>query len=197
MAAVARSRLLRPVPAVAHRRSAATGRQTPRAHARPTDAADVVPEFLDRTAVCTLGFKRQDADRIFRALPVVSLPGARKCYVRRSDLDDLLAAHTLRRRPGPPHAVACRRCRPAGFAVALAGPASPSPSGSGSAAASRLSGTRERSRRRATRSCVAATSMESWPSGRVPDPRPRVQSRGDADDRASRRGLASEPDRRR
>lgn len=54
------------------------------------------PEYLDRLAVRAMGFKRQDADRIFRALPVVSLPGARKCYVRRADLEALLSDHTYR-----------------------------------------------------------------------------------------------------
>lgn len=54
-----------------------------------------MPALLDRGAVARLyGLTRTDLDRVFRLLPVVSLPESRKVYVRRADLDELLAAHT-------------------------------------------------------------------------------------------------------
>jgi hypothetical protein len=40
------------------------------------------------------GLSRVDVDRAFRALPVVGLPGSRKVYMRRSDLDALLESST-------------------------------------------------------------------------------------------------------
>lgn len=56
---------------------------------------DQLPALLDRGAVGRLyGLTRTDLDRVFRMLPVVALPDSRKVYVRRADLDELLAAHT-------------------------------------------------------------------------------------------------------
>lgn len=47
--------------------------------------------LLDRKAVADeYGLRRVDVDRVFRALPTVALPGSRKCYVRRAQLDELL-----------------------------------------------------------------------------------------------------------
>lgn len=56
-----------------------------------------IPATLDRAQVRRFyGLTRVDVDRVFRNLPVVSLPGSRKVYVRRNDLDALLAEHTYR-----------------------------------------------------------------------------------------------------
>lgn len=56
---------------------------------------DPPPALLDRAGVRRhLGLTRVDVERVFRELPVVSLPGSRKVYVRRADLDALVSAHT-------------------------------------------------------------------------------------------------------
>gem|GEM_PF-1923667 len=53
------------------------------------------PALLDRAAVRRhLGLTRVDVERVFRELPVVSLPGSRKVYVRRDDVEAYLVAHT-------------------------------------------------------------------------------------------------------
>jgi hypothetical protein len=53
------------------------------------------PALLDRAAVRRhLGLTRVDVERLFRELPVVSLPGSRKVYVRRDDLEAYLRTHT-------------------------------------------------------------------------------------------------------
>ncbi len=56
-----------------------------------TDAESSTPRLLDRGAVVgEYGFGRSDVDRIFRHLNVVQLPGARKSYVRRDELEAYL-----------------------------------------------------------------------------------------------------------
>lgn len=51
--------------------------------------------LLDRKAIASdYGLRRVDVDRVFRTLPVVALPGSRKVYVRRADLEQLLAECT-------------------------------------------------------------------------------------------------------
>jgi hypothetical protein len=53
------------------------------------------PALLDRAGVRRhLGLTRVDVERLFRELPVVSLPGSRKVYVRRDDVEAYLGAHT-------------------------------------------------------------------------------------------------------
>lgn len=58
-------------------------------------ASDALPELLDRKRLAAeLGVGRSTVDCIFRALPVVVLPGHRKPFVRRADVERLLAEHT-------------------------------------------------------------------------------------------------------
>lgn len=71
------------------------GRSSGRAHRRRVVDSAHGPELLDRRGVSSVyGLSRVDVDRVFRALPVVGLPGSRKVYVRRSDLDALLESNT-------------------------------------------------------------------------------------------------------
>ena len=54
-----------------------------------------IPTDLDRAAVRRLyGLTRVDVDRIFERLPVINIPGSRKVYVRRDDLEAYLEEHT-------------------------------------------------------------------------------------------------------
>ena len=56
-----------------------------------------LPGLLDRkTLADELGVTRATVDAIFRALPVVALPGLRKPFVRRADVQALLEQHTYR-----------------------------------------------------------------------------------------------------
>jgi hypothetical protein len=75
--------------------SSGHGRSFGRAHRRRVVDSEHGPELLDRRGVSSVyGLSRVDVDRVFRALPVVGLPGSRKVYVRRSDLDELLERST-------------------------------------------------------------------------------------------------------
>ncbi len=51
---------------------------------------------LSRTDFRTLGFERRAVDAIFRALPVVVLPGYSRPLVRAEDYLDLIAENTYR-----------------------------------------------------------------------------------------------------
>jgi hypothetical protein len=54
------------------------------------------PLLLDRKRVeAEYGLRRADLDRAFRHLEVVQLPGARKTYVRRPDLEAYIDANTF------------------------------------------------------------------------------------------------------
>jgi hypothetical protein len=53
--------------------------------------------LLDRAGVGRVfGLTRVDVERVFGSLPVVSLPGSRKVYVRSVDVEELIAASTFR-----------------------------------------------------------------------------------------------------
>ena len=54
-----------------------------------------LPQLLDAKALqVELGVTRAAAERIMQALPLVRLPGLRKSYVRRPDVEQLLERHT-------------------------------------------------------------------------------------------------------
>ena len=56
-----------------------------------------LPELLDRKAVADeLGVKRSTVDAIFRHLPIVTFPKHRKVYVKREDLQSLIAQRTFK-----------------------------------------------------------------------------------------------------
>jgi hypothetical protein len=58
--------------------------------------SDRLPELLDAKALQgELGITRAAAEAIIRRLPVVQVPGLRKVYVRRPDVDALLEACTF------------------------------------------------------------------------------------------------------
>ncbi|WWT39985.1 hypothetical protein [Microcystis phage Mae-JY09] len=55
------------------------------------------PELMDRAALARyMGLTKVDVERVFRSVPVVSLPGSRKVYVRREDVVELIEAATTR-----------------------------------------------------------------------------------------------------
>jgi hypothetical protein len=55
-----------------------------------------LPQLLDAKALqAELGVTRAAAEKIMQALPIVQLPGLRKVYVRRPDVERLLAEHTF------------------------------------------------------------------------------------------------------
>jgi hypothetical protein len=57
---------------------------------------DPLPQLLDAKGLqAELGVTRAAAERIIEALPIVKLPGLRKTYVRRPDVERLLEQHTF------------------------------------------------------------------------------------------------------
>ena len=55
-----------------------------------------LPELLDRkTLAAELGITRAAVDAVFRALPVVALPGLRKSFVFRDDVRRLIEERTF------------------------------------------------------------------------------------------------------
>jgi glycine cleavage system aminomethyltransferase T len=62
-----------------------------------------LPQLLDcRGLMAELGVKRATAEAIMRAVPSVDVPGLRKMYVRRDDVQAFLEQHTstdVTRRP--------------------------------------------------------------------------------------------------
>ena len=57
--------------------------------------SEPLPELLDAKRLqAELGVTRAAAERIMQALPLVRLPGLRKSYVRRPDVERLLEQHT-------------------------------------------------------------------------------------------------------
>jgi hypothetical protein len=55
-----------------------------------------LPELLDcKTLRVELGVSRAAAEAIMRAVPMVTIPGLRKTYCRRSDVARLLEARTF------------------------------------------------------------------------------------------------------
>jgi hypothetical protein len=60
------------------------------------ELADALPELLDAKALrAELGVSRAAAEAIMRRLPVVSIEGLRKVYVRRGDVARYLEARTF------------------------------------------------------------------------------------------------------
>jgi hypothetical protein len=55
---------------------------------------DDLPAFVSRRHLLALGFGRSAVDAIFRALPVVAVPGVRRVCVARDALVAYLARHT-------------------------------------------------------------------------------------------------------
>jgi hypothetical protein len=55
-----------------------------------------LPQLLDaRRLAAELGVTRASAEAVMRALPVVQVPGLRKVFVKRSDVEALLARCTF------------------------------------------------------------------------------------------------------
>ena len=64
---------------------------------RPTAAADRLTNaeaVMSRTDLAELGFERRAVDAIFRACPVVMLPGYSRPLIRVSDYRELIAQST-------------------------------------------------------------------------------------------------------
>jgi hypothetical protein len=60
--------------------------------------SEPLPQLLDAKGLqAELGVTRAAAQKIIEQLPVVQLPGLRKIYVRRPDVERLLAEHTYRK----------------------------------------------------------------------------------------------------
>jgi hypothetical protein len=58
--------------------------------------SEPLPQLLDAKALqAELGVSRAAAEKIMEPLPEVRLPGLRKRYVRRPDVEALLAEHTF------------------------------------------------------------------------------------------------------
>jgi hypothetical protein len=57
--------------------------------------AEPLPELVDAKRIqLETGMSRAAAEKLMRALPTVQLPGLRKVYVRRSDVDAYIVEHT-------------------------------------------------------------------------------------------------------
>ncbi len=65
---------------------------------RPTAAGllETPGALLSRTHLRELGLERRAVDAVFRALPVVALPGYSRPLIRADDYRQLLEAHTYR-----------------------------------------------------------------------------------------------------
>jgi hypothetical protein len=58
--------------------------------------SDPLPKLLDaKHLAAELGVTRAAAEKVMQALPIVQVPGLRKVYVRRSDVERLLEACTF------------------------------------------------------------------------------------------------------
>lgn len=56
--------------------------------------AEETPELLRKADVRrTYGLGRHDADRVFSLLPTIRIPDSTKAYVRRDDLEALIASY--------------------------------------------------------------------------------------------------------
>jgi predicted DNA-binding transcriptional regulator AlpA len=57
---------------------------------------DRLPELLDaKRILAETGMSRAAVEKMMRKLPIVQLPELRKVYVRRSDVDAYIEAHTF------------------------------------------------------------------------------------------------------
>jgi hypothetical protein len=58
---------------------------------------DRLPELVDcKRIMAETGLTRAAVEKMMRKLPIVQLPELRKVYVRRSDVDAYIVAHTYR-----------------------------------------------------------------------------------------------------
>lgn len=62
----------------------------------PAERLDLAGAFLSRTDLAELGLPRRAVDAIFRAVPVVALPGYSRPLVRVDDYQAYIEAHTYR-----------------------------------------------------------------------------------------------------
>jgi hypothetical protein len=62
----------------------------------PANRLGVPNAVLSRTDLAQLGYERRAVDAIFRACPVVSLPGYSRPLIRVEDFECLLEEHTYR-----------------------------------------------------------------------------------------------------
>jgi hypothetical protein len=64
--------------------------------------SEPLPQLLDAKGLqAELGITRAAAQKVIEQLPVVQLPGLRKVYVRRPDVERLLAEHTYEKNQVP------------------------------------------------------------------------------------------------
>ena len=61
-----------------------------------TELFDTPGALLSRTHLRELGLERRAVDAVFRALPVVALPGYSRPLIRAEDYRDFLTEHTYR-----------------------------------------------------------------------------------------------------
>jgi hypothetical protein len=60
--------------------------------------SEPLPQLLDaKHLAAELGVTRAAAEKIMQSLPIVQVPGLRKVYVRRPDVDRLLEACTFQK----------------------------------------------------------------------------------------------------
>jgi hypothetical protein len=71
-----------------------TRKTTKRKRSSPAERLDNPDAFLSRTDLHELGLERRAVDAVFRALPIVALPGYRRPLVRVRDYLALLEAST-------------------------------------------------------------------------------------------------------
>ncbi len=64
--------------------------------------SEPLPELLDSKRLqAELGVTRAAAEKVMQSLPIVRLPGLRKVFVRRPDVERLLAEHTFTKEQVP------------------------------------------------------------------------------------------------
>jgi hypothetical protein len=67
-----------------------------------TDRPDALPELLDaRRLRAELGITRAAVEKLMLALPIVTIPGLRKVFVKRSDVAAYLEARTFKKTEVP------------------------------------------------------------------------------------------------
>jgi hypothetical protein len=65
--------------------------------------SEPLPELLDAKHLgAELGVTRAAAEKVMQSLPIVKLPGLRKVFVRRLDVERLLEQHTYGKDQVPP-----------------------------------------------------------------------------------------------
>jgi hypothetical protein len=60
----------------------------------PSDRLGNGDAFLSRSDLRELGFERRAIDAVFRACPIVAIPGYSRPLIRVADYQDFIAAHT-------------------------------------------------------------------------------------------------------